>query len=137
MVQRETHTHTHTALPLNFFGGFSKSPAAGSTTQRSSTNLRTRTTEEEVSWLVWDVEGSQLTRRLTHYRSISCWETWIPHRSNPPWHRHSQLNWTPTRTPKLLSGQKKRISCTITGIFMQEQEVKHGEQNRHRNQNSH
>ena len=41
---KHTHTHTHIYvyifIPLNFLGGFSRSPPAGSTTQRSSTSLK-------------------------------------------------------------------------------------------------
>lgn len=51
--------NTGVVLPRNFFGGFSRSPPAGSTTQRSSTSLERR------------------RRRSVNVHHVYGWRTWI------------------------------------------------------------
>lgn len=60
ITDQNTATRQQSFLPLNFFGGLSKSPAAGSTTHRSSTNLQTDT-EQETCRQQWCHSEGQLT----------------------------------------------------------------------------
>lgn len=68
-----TATQQQSFLPLNFFGGLSKSPAAGSTTHRSSTNLQTDKEQETCrqQWRHPEGEPNNITTSK-HYILFLC-----------------------------------------------------------------